>query len=198
MNTVKTRFPEPGTKITYAEALSAYDELERYMLSKVYSPSFMGNVEAYDLMWHLEGIASKQGADNGAALHGLRRRLCGFVMERTALANGEGGKRFYLLDDEQALSKHDETHLFEVGIDGEALRDEFDSFLALLEEGQEGDSYACTYSPKRVERKGGDDEEDPRLKRLVRIGLITLIASLATCAIGYAATSFALCFKVLS
>lgn len=42
------------------------------------------------------------------------------------------GERFYLLQDESALKQHDETHLFKVGIDGEALVGELDEALALL------------------------------------------------------------------
>lgn len=199
MNTAKTIFPRPGTKVTYAEALPAYEELERYMLSKVYSPTFLGNVEAYDLIWHLEGIASKQGIDEEGALHSLRRRMCGFAMERTALANGEGGKRFYLLEDEKALSLHDKTHFFEVNVDGEALREEFDAFLDPLEkEAPEGDPYALTYSPSRPRSMRVDDVEESRMKKLLRVGMMTLIAALATCSVGYAAMSLSVCFRVLS
>lgn len=200
MNTAKASFPKLGTKITYAEALTAYNELERYMLSRIYSPSFMDNVEAYDLLWHLEGVASKQGIDDGRAFHSLRRHMCSFAIERTALANGSNGERFYLLDDEKALSLHDETHLFEVGIDGTALREEFDAFLALLQEGSslDGDTYARTYSPLRREAERSEDREDSRLKRLVEVGFVALISAIVICAVGRAATSFAVCFKLLS
>ena len=50
-------FPKPGTKVTYAEALRLYDDLEADMLSRVYTSEFVGNVKTYDLMWHLESIA---------------------------------------------------------------------------------------------------------------------------------------------
>lgn len=42
------------------------------------------------------------------------------------------GERFYLLQDESALKQHDETHIFQVGFDGEALVGELDEALALL------------------------------------------------------------------
>lgn len=55
------------------------------------------------------------------------------------------GKRFYLMQDSQALRRHDETHIFQVGFDGEALVGELDEALALLAGG--GDEYGDVYSP---------------------------------------------------
>lgn len=60
---------------------------------------------------------------------------------------------FYLLQDKSALRKHDETHLFKVGIDGGKLASDLDEALELLsKESAKVDVYADTYSPDRSER----------------------------------------------
>lgn len=146
--TIHISFPKPGTVLTYADAFKAYRELEGYMLSRVYISSFQGNVGVYDLITHLEDLASKHGVDDGRKLSSLRELMHLFVSERTALANGVNGARFYLHGNAKALAKHDETHLFEIGIDGERLCRELDEFIELLgEESADTDEYADTYSP---------------------------------------------------
>lgn len=146
--TIHISFPKPGTVLTYADAFKAYRELEGYMLSRVYISSFQGNVGVYDLITHLEDLASKHGVDDGRKLSSLRELIHLFVSERTALANGVNGARFYLHGNAKALAKHDETHLFEIGIDGERLCRELDEFIELLgEESADTDEYADTYSP---------------------------------------------------
>ena len=94
--TIHISFPKPGTVLTYADAFKAYRELEGYMLSRVYISSFQGNVGVYDLITHLEDLASKHGVDDGRKLSSLRELMHLFVSERTALANGVNGARFYL------------------------------------------------------------------------------------------------------
>lgn len=146
--TIHISFPKPGTVLTYADAFKAYRELEGYMLSRVYISSFQGNVGVYDLITHLEDLASKHGVDDGRKLSSLRELMHLFVSERTALANGVNGARFYLHGNAKALAKHDETHLFEIGIDGERLCRELDEFIEFLgEESADADEYADTYSP---------------------------------------------------
>lgn len=121
MESVVTAFPKPGTKLTYAKARKAYDDLEEAMLAKVYSKSFMPNVRMHDLMWEVEGVADKHSIDEIKEIYPLRKAMIEFTSERTALANGVDGERFYLLDNDAALARHDETHLFEVKTDGAKL-----------------------------------------------------------------------------
>lgn len=71
-----------------------------------------------------------------------------YISERTALANGKEGARFYMHGDADALAKHDATHMFEVGVEGERLRGALDGFIEMLnEESADTDEYADTYSP---------------------------------------------------
>lgn len=114
--TTQRTFPKPGTVLTYTDAFKIYRELEGYMLSRVYITSFQNSVNIYDLMLHLEELASKYGIVRKRRLGVLCRLMHQFVSEQTALANGDGGARFYLHGDANALSKYDETHLFEIGI----------------------------------------------------------------------------------
>lgn len=85
--------------------------------------------------------------------------------------NGEG---FYLLQNESALKQHDETHIFQVGFDGEALVGELDEALALLaDEAGGGDEYGDVYSPDWPNRGSTNREEDPFPKWL-GVGLLVL------------------------
>ena len=111
-------FPEVGTRLTYGEAIPAYNRFERSMLEKVYGAGLLPAVGLYDLLWQLELLARKFGIESKGAFSRLKREIRSFSSERTALANGLNGERFYLLQDEPALRQHDETHLFKVGIDG--------------------------------------------------------------------------------
>lgn len=160
-STIHISFLKPGTVLTYADALEAYRELEGYMLSRVYVPSFQGNVGAYDLIIHLEDLASKHGVDGKRMLGSLREMMHQFVSERTALANGVNGTRFYLHGDATALAKHDEMHLFEISVDGERLCRELDRLIELLGEESAGtDEYADTYSPYPPKRMAARKTED--------------------------------------
>ena len=47
----------------------------------------------------------KFGVEDKAVFARLRKRICTFSSERTALANGVNGKRLYLMQDSQALSR---------------------------------------------------------------------------------------------
>lgn len=176
-DTSRNTFPKPGTALTYADAFKAYRELEDYMLSRVYIPSFRNNVNVYDLMLHLEELASKYGIVRKRRLGALRRLVHQFVSEQTALANGDGGTRFYLHGDTKALSKYDETHLFEIGIDGEALRREFDGLIEQLDKESAGiDEFADTYSPHAPsEAKRKSQQDDYQLKWLTICICILLV-----------------------
>lgn len=87
------------------------------------------------------------------------------------------GERFYL-QDESALKQHDETHLFKVGFDGEALVGELDEALALLaDEAGGGDECGDVYSPDWPDRGSTNREEDPFPKWL-GVGLLVLTVCL--------------------
>ena len=58
-------FPEVGTRLTYGEAIPAYDRLERSMLEKVYGAELLLAVGLYDLLWQLESLAQKFGINRG-------------------------------------------------------------------------------------------------------------------------------------
>lgn len=116
--------PSIGTTLTYGEAIKACDRFERTMLEKAYGAELLPAVGLYDLLWQLESLAQKFGIEGKKrAFSRLKREIRSFSSERTALANGMNGERFYLLQDESALRQHNETHLFKVGIDeGQARR----------------------------------------------------------------------------
>lgn len=113
--------PSIGTTLTYGEAIKAYDRFERTMLEKAYGAELLPAVGLYDLLWQFESLAQKFGIEGKGAFSRLKREIRSFSSERTALANGVNGKRLYLMQDSQALRRHDETHIFQVGFDGEAL-----------------------------------------------------------------------------
>lgn len=82
-----------------------------------------------------------------------RERVCTFSSERTALANWVNGKRFYLMQDGQALRRHDETHIFRVGFDSEGLVRELDEALDILADEAGGtDEYGDVHSPDWPDR----------------------------------------------
>lgn len=113
--------PSIGTMLTYGEAIKAYDRFERMMLEKAYGAELLPAVRLYDQLWQLESLVQKFGIEGKGAFSRPKREIRSFSSERTALANGVNGERFYLLQDESALRQHGETHLFEVGIDGTGL-----------------------------------------------------------------------------
>lgn len=195
--TIHISFPKPGTVLTYADALEAYRELEGSMLSRVYIPSFQSNVGAYDLITHLEDLASKHGVDDRRKLGSLRKLMHRFVSERTALANGVNGTRFYLHEDAEALAKHDETHLFEIGFDGERLCQELDEFIELLgEESADTDEYADTYSPYPPKRMAAR-KTDNGVPKWLTVGLCTLIACFSLSVLAHAIIQFGILSKWL-
>lgn len=150
MESIATAFPKPGTKLTYGKALEAYDALEKAMLAKVHSEPFIPNVRMYDLMWEIDSIAHKYGIEEEEQFRRLHEAMLEFNSERTALANGVNGERFYLLQNSNALAQHDDTHLFEVKIDGIKLWSLFEASLVAIE--KEGcDEYADVYSPESPE-----------------------------------------------
>ena len=119
-----------GTTLTYGEAIRAYDRFERAMLEKAYGAGLLPAVGLYDLLLQLESLAQKFGIEGKGARP--KREIRSFSSERTALANGVNGERFYLLQDESALKQHDETHLFKVGIDGDKLAGDLDEAFELI------------------------------------------------------------------
>ncbi len=158
-------FPKVGTRLTYGEAIPAYDRFERSMLEKVYGAELLPAVGLYDLLWQLESLAQKFGIESKEAFPRLKREIRAFSSERTALANGVNGERFYLLQDESALRQHDETHLFRVGTDGSKLVGDLDEALELLsKESAKTDACADTYSIDRSERDSDGLGKDPFMK----------------------------------
>lgn len=139
--------PSIGTTLTYGEAILAYNRFERSMLEKGCGAGLLPAVGLYDLLWQLESLAQKFGIEGKGAFSRLKREIQPFSSERTALANGVNGERFYLLQDDSALRQHDETHLFKVGIDGNKLAGDLDEAIELLsKEFAKVDVYTDTYS----------------------------------------------------
>ena len=158
-------FPEIGTRLTYGEAIAAYDSFERSMLEKGYGTGLLPAVGLYDLLWQLESLAQKFGIEGKGAFSRLKREIRSFSSERTALTNGVNGERFYLLQDGSALKQHDETHLFKVGIDGGRLARDLDEALELLSrESAKTDEYGDTYSLDCLERDSDRLGKDPFMK----------------------------------
>ena len=81
-------FPKIGTRLTYGEAIAAYDRFERSMLEKVYGAELLPAVGLYDLLWQLESLAQKFGIEGKGAFSRLKREIRSFSSERTALTNG--------------------------------------------------------------------------------------------------------------
>lgn len=101
-------------------------------------------------MWEIDSIAHKYGIEEEEEFRRLHKAMLEFNSERTALANGVNGERFYLLQDSNALAQHDDTHLFEVKIDGAKLWSLFEASLAAIEK-ESCDEYADVYSPESPE-----------------------------------------------
>ena len=188
-------FPEVGTGLTYGEAISAYDRFERSMLEKVYRAELLPAVGLYDLLWQLESLAQKFGIEGKGAFSRLKREIRSFSSERTALANGVNGERFYLLQDQSALKQHDETHLFKVGIDGNKLAGDLDEALELLsKEALKSDEYGDTYSRDWMERASDKQEKDPFLK-WAGIGFCVMMACLGISMLVHSVFQIGFCSK---
>ena len=71
----------------------------------MYGDGLLPAVRMFDQLWELESLARKFGVEDKAVFARLRKRICTFSSERTALANGVNGKRLYLMQDSQALSR---------------------------------------------------------------------------------------------
>lgn len=157
--------PSIGTTLTYGEAIKAYDSFERSMLERGYGTGLLPAVGLYDLLWQLESLAQKFGIEGKGAFSRLKREIRTFLSERSALANGANGERFYLLQDESALKQYDETHLFKVGVDGDKLAGDLDEALELLSiESAKADEYGGVYSPDCLERDSDRLGKDPFMK----------------------------------
>lgn len=188
-------FPKIGTRLTYGEAIAAYDRFERSMLEKVYGADLLPAVGLYDLLWQLESLAQKFGIEGKGAFSRLKREIRSFSSERTALANGVNGERFYLLQDELALRQHDETHLFKVGIDGNKLAGDLDEALELLsKESAKTDEHGDTYSPDRLERDSDRLGKDPFMK-WAGIGFCVMMACLGISMLVHSVFQISFCSK---
>ncbi len=187
--------PSIGTTLTYGEAIKAYGRFERTMLEKAYGAELLPAVGLYDLLWQLESLAQKFGIERKGAFPRLKREIRSFSSERTALANGVNGERFYLLQDESALRQHDETHLFKVGIDGDKLAGDLDKALELLSrEASKSDEYGDTYSRDWMERASDKQEKDPFLK-WAGIGLCVMMVCLGISMLVHSVFQIGFCFK---
>lgn len=145
------QFPEPRTRITYREAMEAYDGLEERILKLVFEPGFAQSAGAYDLLQTIEGVAEKYGLSGTEEMARARGSLRGFVCEKTSLANGANGERFPLMDNPEELDEFDRTHRFEVDVDAEALIGNVESAIALIGgEADRFDEYADVYSANPV------------------------------------------------
>lgn len=149
MGTLPINFPKPGSKVTYREAIEAYDALVRQSIKLVYSEHFSPCAGAYDLLQAIEGAAEKYGVYDSEEIVALRRSLRGFSCERESLANGVNGERFHLMQDLEELDAFDRTHIFEVGVDGEKLLKDLEAALFIIrEEAEQFDEYPDVYSRK--------------------------------------------------
>lgn len=188
-------FPKIGTRLTYGEAIAAYDRFERSMLEKVYGAELLPAVGLYDLLWQLESLAQKFGIEGKGAFSRFKREIRSFSSERTALANGVNGERFYLLQDESALRQHDETHLFKVGIDGGKLAGDLDEALELLsKESAKTDEHGDTYSPDCLERDSDRLGKDPFMK-WAGIGFCVMMACLGISMLVHSVFQIGFCSK---
>lgn len=61
----RSDFPEAATRLTYGEAIPAYNRFERSMLEKAYGAGLLPAVGLYDLLWQLELLARKFGINRG-------------------------------------------------------------------------------------------------------------------------------------
>ena len=149
----------------------------------------------YDLLWQLESLAQKFGIGGKEAFSRLKREIRSFSSERTALANGVNGERFYLLQDESALRQHDETHLFKVGIDGGKLAGDLDEALELLsKESAKTDEYGSACSPDCLERDSDRLGKDPFMK-WAGIGFCVMMACLGISMLVHSVFQIGFCSK---
>ena len=190
-------FPKVGTRLTYGEAIPAYDHFELSMLKKAYGARLLPAVGLYDLLWQFESLAQKLGIEGKGVFSRLKREIRSFSSERTALANGVNGERFYLLQDESALKQHDETHLFKVGIDGDRLARDLDEALELLsKESAKTDECGDTYSPDLSELASDKQEKDPFLK-WAEIGFCVMMVCLGISMLVHSVFQIGFCSKWL-
>lgn len=186
--------PSIGTVLTYGEAIKAYDRFERTMLEKAYGAELLPAVGLYDLLWQLESLAQTLGIEGRGLLEAQEGDPV--VLEREDRPyEWVNGERFYLLQDKSALRKHDETHLFRVGIDGDKLAAGLDEALELLsKESTKVDVYADTYSPNRSERDFDRLGEDPFMK-WVGIGFCVMMICLGISMLVHLAFQIGFCSK---
>lgn len=187
--------PSIGTTLTYGEAIKAYDRFERTMLEKAYGAELLPAVGLYDLLGSLSRSRRSSESRARGAFSRLKREIRSFSSERTALANGVNGERFYLLQDESALRQHDETYLFKVGINGGKLAGDLDEALELLsKESAKTDEYGSAYSPDCLERDSARLGKDPFMK-WAGIGFCVMMACLGISMLVHSVFQIGFCSK---
>lgn len=177
-------FPEPGERITYREAMEAYDGLEERILKLVFEPGFAQSAGAYDLLQTIEGVAEKYGLSGTEEMARARGSLRGFVCEKTSLANGANGERFPLMESPEELGEFDRTHHFEVGVDAETLVGNLEPAIALIgREADRFDEYADVYSANPVatrrSARGGRRREGDKANRWFARAMVAAMCCLA-------------------
>ena len=182
-------FPKPGTRVTYREAMEAYDGLEERILKLVFEPGFAQSAGAYDLLQTIEGVAEKYGLSGTEEMARARGSLRRFVCEKASVANGANGERFPLMDSPDELDAFDRTHRFEVGVDGEELVGSLEAAIALIgREADEFDEYADVYSigpatTHLVVREDGRSGRSETDRWFVRAMIAATCCLVATCII---------------
>lgn len=190
MNASPINFPKQGSKVTYYEAIEAYDALERQAIALVFNEHFAPCAGAYDLLQAMEGAAEKYGVYDSDEIVTLRGSLRGFSCERASLANGVNGERFHLMQNPEELDVFDRTHIFAIGIDGEKLLKDLEAALSLIrEEAKHFDEYSDVYSRKptvtyRVIRERTRHERDKAETWFAR-AMVTAMCCLVIASISY-------------
>lgn len=197
MNETISNFPAKGSTITCKEALDAYDELEYRLAGKVFSNALSHFANVRDVELAIASIAERLDEERDPRIDGLRRELGTFAVERTALANGKDGERFRLLPDEDALELYDETHMFEVGIDAEAIEASLDAAIDLImeQETDQFDEYSRVYAPcshlsSRTSKSGA-------VPKWIVAGIVAMTCAIGASAMAISIFNMMICFSVI-
>ena len=200
MESITATFPKTGTSLSYAKAIEAYDELEKAMLSKVFAISFLPNAGMNDLLQEIDKAASRKNARNQAELQKLHEAMVEFVSEHATLKNCADGQRRHLLDKPAALTHYDETHLFEVRIDGAQLLNLCDRVLDATEvPNTMQPACASEHDDSHLQRtpceKSPSGSKDDKLVRLLMMALIVLFICLGVSMVIHSVLQIGFCSK---